>query len=1172
MARENRLCGEKSPYLQRHAKHPVDWYPWGEEAWNVAQQRDCPVFLSIGYSACHWCHKMEEQCFQNADVAYYLNKYFVSIKVDKEERPDLDEVYMTAAQTLTQGRAGWPLTLFLTKNAEPFFAGSFFPLEDSEKLPGFKSLLRDVSRFWQNNQDQLLKEAQNLKDQLNRRACKNYTSPLSYQWMYKATSSLQDVYDSSWGGFYQEPKFPWVAALDFLSYRALEGKSDALRAKSMLQRTLEKMALGGIYDHLQGGFFRYAVDRKWQVPHFEKMLVDNALIAVVYLKAHQLWPQFFYRSIAENIFKFLLCKMCREQGGFYASLDADSQGKEGAHYLWDYQEIQTHLNTDQWQVFSRCYALEKEGNWQGVNILYQRESPKKSEHALLNQAKETLLKEREKRSLPCCDHKIITSWNALTLSALCYAHRVLHQEIYLKQARKLAFFLFKYLRQEDGQYFRYYIDGSVCKKAHLEDYAFLANAYLDYYELSFDDLFLKESLNICRLMLDAFYCSEQHCFQSVSKHEKPLFFSYRFGEDSSYPNPNAQAALAFLRIQTHFPHVNFHPFAQGALIAHGQKMHTSPRDFLSYWRPLAYLLQGPLVCTPSGEFKDEKTRNLLRSLREKYIPNLVITKQMDFLDKKSKQQEKKALYICTDKLCLASLDNDQDLTKTLESISSREKQQYSVVGELIQGFAHEKKTQNFCEKSPQQARKVPTDWTCLFSGIELSNFRRKNPEAYLKKLLLSHCNVIFTSSKDEEVQHHLGSLLSSLIAKKQIERSQYVICLKIAWLSKEDVKQVQAREESGSFYFPMRQLSSGKRHCLDPRYLENTLAKSQLSLQIATLDGVLLEDPEVFFLEGKKTSIEVQNEEFEDCLYKAFCFLEEACRQKRVQYYGVSTRKLTMEPLSSKEALSLPQLLKVAKKVSGDKVHFRLLACVVNLLESENICNGPLFKEIQKNELVLWAQRPLRYRGGQGEIALEDIELKKSRFEIAVLLQELKELEAIWRRELIGSVREEKLRSSLDHLFEYADLLFNFSEKASSLGFWNEKERQIFNHLLEVINLLDGAVGVELKERWLSWKKQYLDKIQAVFFELRVLSSIFQHKLITRIHRVLDPFLQKDRRMEALWKKALYVIFNTPHIHGVVAPWKEEHLDALSAFAESEPLKDLFHIYQVLHQEFKGKT
>jgi uncharacterized protein YyaL (SSP411 family) len=553
----NHLLHESSPYLRQHAHNPVDWYPWGEEALQRAVALDRPIFLSIGYSACHWCHVMEHESFEDPEVARLLNEHFVSIKVDREERPDLDQIYMTAVQLMTH-QGGWPMSVFLTPDLKPFYGGTYFPPDDRYGRPSFKRLLGAIIDAWQTRRGDLTAQASELTEHIQRVSrLESQPGDLNEQLLRHAAAELESRFDPRQGGFGAAPKFPHPMDLRLLlrCWRRFSSPDDL----EMVRLTLDRMARGGMYDHLGGGFHRYSTDERWLVPHFEKMLYDNALLVPAYLEAFQATGEPFYREVVEQTLAYVLREMTGPEGPFYSTQDADSEGEEGKFFVWSAAEIEQILGKERGAVFADVYDVTAEGNWEGKNILHRAKTdeqdaallhrPVPELRTLLAEARQQLFAVRSRRLAPGRDEKVLTSWNGLMIAALAKAAQVLERPEYVQAAVRAADFLLQRMRTPEGRLLRTWSQGTTPKlNAYLEDYAFLIDALVSLYETTFEPRWVASALDLTGVMIDQFWDHEEGGFFYTGRDHEALIARTKDATDSSTPSGNAVAVLALLRL------------------------------------------------------------------------------------------------------------------------------------------------------------------------------------------------------------------------------------------------------------------------------------------------------------------------------------------------------------------------------------------------------------------------------------------------------------------------------------------------------------------------------------------------------------------------------------------------------------------------------------------------
>ncbi|MGH9322435.1 MAG: thioredoxin domain-containing protein, partial [Vicinamibacteria bacterium] len=543
----NRLIDETSPYLLQHARNPVAWYPWGEEALLKARAEDKPILLSIGYSACHWCHVMERESFENEDIAALMNESFLSIKVDREERPDLDEIYMSAVQMLT-GSGGWPLTVFLTPELEPFYGGTYFPPEDRWGRPGFPTVLREIARVFREDRSRVRETSKALTDRIQSLAFTPATRELlSRSLIAQAARKLAMRFDPREGGFSAAPKFPPSGAISLLlRYHRASRDPDA---REMVELTLDKMAAGGMYDHLGGGFHRYSTDAVWLVPHFEKMLYDNALLARAYLEAYQVTGKEDYARVAGETLEWVMREMQGEECGYFSTQDADSEGVEGKFYVWSEEELRRLLG-DRAEEFSRVYDVTPGGNWDGENILHRPAGFSSSDPALessLRESRAILFRAREKRVRPGLDDKVLASWNGLAIIAMARGYQVLGEERFLSSARRAARFLEGRMFR-DGRLLATYRAGRAKLKGYLDDYAFVLGGFVELFESDFDVHWLERATELASGLESLFLDRDAGGFFFTGSDHEPLIARTKSGYDGALPSGNGMAATYLLKL------------------------------------------------------------------------------------------------------------------------------------------------------------------------------------------------------------------------------------------------------------------------------------------------------------------------------------------------------------------------------------------------------------------------------------------------------------------------------------------------------------------------------------------------------------------------------------------------------------------------------------------------
>jgi uncharacterized protein YyaL (SSP411 family) len=662
----NRLGAETSPYLLQHAHNPVDWYPWGPEALERATREDKPILISIGYSACHWCHVMERESFENEQIAALMNELFVCIKVDREERPDLDHIYMSAVQMLT-GHGGWPLTMFLTPTGEPFFGGTYFPPVDRHGMPGFPRVLAGVAQAYREKKDQVRESVDQLRSGLARNEQPPAaTSDLPPGIAVAAAQALARHYDADHGGVGGAPKFPNTMVFS-LFLRAFATSGDE-RFRAMAVDTLHRMAAGGIYDQLGGGFHRYSVDARWLVPHFEKMLYDNALLTRLALEAYQVTggdPE--CRRVVEETLAYVAREMTHPEGGFYAAQDADSEGVEGKYFVWTHDEVMAALGEDAGEIFCRFYDVTPEGNFEGKNILHRtidlaqlaQLSGRSLQDvtAIVAQGRERLLRLRAQRVPPARDDKILTSWNALMISAFAEAHKVLGREEYRSAAERALAFVFTRLSRDD-RLLRTFKDGEAKLNAYLDDYAFLLNAVLDVYEATFDLGLITRARALADALIERYEDREHGGFFFTSADHERLVHRPKPSFDGSIPSGNAAAALGLLRLYHYVGDARFLDAAERTLRCFSGAMQAQPFGFAHMLAAADLYQQKPREIVVVGRADDPARRALLARLHQEFIPDKIIvavepdaTDRLPVAEGKTQVDGRTTAYVCRAYTC-----------------------------------------------------------------------------------------------------------------------------------------------------------------------------------------------------------------------------------------------------------------------------------------------------------------------------------------------------------------------------------------------------------------------------------------------------------------------------------------------------------------------------------------
>jgi uncharacterized protein YyaL (SSP411 family) len=660
----NRLADETSPYLLQHQNNPVDWLPWGPDALAIAREHDRPILLSIGYAACHWCHVMERESFEDPVTAAYMNQHFVPVKVDREERPDIDAIYMEAVQSIT-GQGGWPLTVFLDPDGVPFHGGTYFPPDSSLGMPSFMMVMEAVVKAFEERREEIRSQAGNVRLRLG--AVAQITAPegdLEADLLSQRTAALVAAMDPEKGGFGKAPKFPPASTLDFLLGR---GES------APVEVTLDRMAAGGIFDQIGGGFARYSVDDAWLVPHFEKMLYDNALLARTYLRGFQELGHLRYRRIVIKTLDWAIAEMQDPAGGFYASLDADSEGVEGLFYTWTASELESALGAQAGDVME-AFGATPEGNFEGRNVLHFPGGVPPAELAPeLEEARRRLLNARAARVRPALDDKVLCSWNALMISALAEAGAVLDRPDYLAAAKSCADFIWAEMRDSQGTLLRSWRRGEARLNAYLEDHAFLLEALITLYEASFDPEIFNRAVAVAETMIDRFADPDRGGFFSTSHDHEELIARRKDIGDHPIPSGSSSAALGLLRLAALTGEPSYRRHAMGVIALLTPATARQPDAFGHLLQAIALALQpaGELaVIWPEGSGPDAAAP-LLEVFRSRYRPGFVLaagpagSQAPALLRGRDSASGLAAAYLCRDFSCQAPVDDPGDLSKLL---------------------------------------------------------------------------------------------------------------------------------------------------------------------------------------------------------------------------------------------------------------------------------------------------------------------------------------------------------------------------------------------------------------------------------------------------------------------------------------------------------------------------
>jgi uncharacterized protein YyaL (SSP411 family) len=680
----NKLINETSPYLLQHAHNPVDWYPWGPEALERSRAEDKPILLSIGYSACHWCHVMEHESFENEEIATLMNESFVCIKVDREERPDLDAIYMSAVQMMT-GHGGWPMTMFLTPDLKPFYGGTYYPPEDRRGMAGFPRVLTAIADSYKNRRPEIVASADAITAELKKSDRFIVSNEmLTTEVLNSAFAALSGSFDQMHGGFGGAPKFPPSMTLMFLlrHYK----RTNSTQALNMVETTLQKMAGGGMYDHLGGGFARYSVDARWLVPHFEKMLYDNALLTKIYLYAYQQTRNPLYRRVAEETLEYIIRDMTDPSGGFYSSEDADSEGEEGKFYVWKRSEVLSILGEDDGEIFCDFFDVTEEGNFEHGNSILNtpvsleqfaaaKDKAVQDLSRLITTCKRRLFNVREKRVRPGRDDKTLAAWNGLMLTTFAEAANILGRDDYREMAVRNAEFITSQL-MKDGRLLRTYKSGQAKLNGYLEDYAYVIEGLLAVYEATFELRFFTQARALANTMIARFWDEQDGGFYFTSSDHEELITRTKDYFDNATPSGNSVAAMSLLKLGLLTQEQEYSRCAVTILRALRPAMAQYPSAFGYLLSALDLYLSEPKEIAIVGKLDSHEVRSFGEVIYSRYLPNKVVAacepgdetaaSEIMLLAGRTSIDSQATAYVCRNYTCLAPASSVEELGARLE--------------------------------------------------------------------------------------------------------------------------------------------------------------------------------------------------------------------------------------------------------------------------------------------------------------------------------------------------------------------------------------------------------------------------------------------------------------------------------------------------------------------------
>jgi len=1211
----NRLIHETSPYLLQHASNPVDWYPWGPEALQASKSQNRPILLSVGYSACHWCHVMERESFENEAIASLMNRHFICIKVDREERPDLDEIYMQATVVLNHGQGGWPMTVFLTPDQEPFFAGTYFPPDDRWGRPGFPSLLKKIAEAWEQDSAGLTSQARQLTERLKHELKALSPVSVSVSLLDEAVTQFRENFDERHGGFGSAPKFPPSAGLSLLlrCYR----RTGESRTLQMVTGTLDAMAAGGIYDHIGGGFARYSTDERWLVPHFEKMLYDNALLARTYLEAYQVTKQTSYRQVTTEVLDYILLEMTDPAGGFYSATDADSEGVEGKFFVWTPTEIQAVLqNAEDTRRFCACYDITDQGNWEHRSIpnrLRPIEPVLKELNLTIDELDKTmhrvrplLYRARQERVAPGLDDKIITAWNGMMISAMAETGRVLGVSRYIDGAIKAADFLLLVHRTSEGALLRTSRQGRAHLDGVLEDYAYLAEGLIDLYEASGQERYLAAALQLGERLVDSFRDEDQGGFYTTAKTHETLIIRAREGADGATPSGNAVAVSALARLSFHYDRQDLREAAVGGIRAYGRQMARYPRAFAKSLAVLDLLADGPIELAFVGAPNDPGLEALQLAVREVFLPHRVIASSEGtgtpsghpLLAGKGLVEGKAALYICRNFSCQRPLTDPREVAEALLSASRRTDQtaqQTVLQGVVLPGSASPEGTARYATRMVSRSRhdgrmdhgygrfgnRGLTTSRLGFGTYRVDTTEPEHRDA-LKKALREGVNLIDTSTNymDGDSERLVGSVLRELIKSGELTREEVIVVSKIGYVQGQNLKQAEARERAGRPYPDMVKYGEGMWHCIHPEYLADQLTLSLDRLGLATLDVCLLHNPEYFLSEAahhEGGNLAVARDAIYRRIEQAFTFFESQVAAGRIHDYGLSSNTVTADP-SSAEATSLSRMCDAARAAAAsqgmDRHHFAVLQCPMNLYEAGALVTPntgvdqqeTVLEVAQREGIAVLVNRPLNAMptNKSGVLRLADFPIEGDPLDFDRQCRMVAALEEEYRKSIAPALQQSGQGMAPADFFTWAVELTRVRPQIQGLEHWEQIEHQmIAPHVSQVIQAISRHLTGTAAEQWEAWRERYVPQLLTLLRGLRREATEQSRAKTASVSAALDPLLPEARRRESLSRKALWVLASTPGVTCVLNGMRSrDYVEDSLAIMGWEPVPAVRPLYE----------
>lgn len=1186
----NRLANETSPYLLQHAHNPVDWFPWGEEALEKSRAEDKPILLSIGYSACHWCHVMERESFENPATAKLMNEWFVCVKVDREERPDIDSIYMAATVAMNHGQGGWPMTVFLTPEQAPFFAGTYFPPQDAHGRPGFPKLLSSLNDAWQNDRPSVLNQSKSLVRHLSDDAKQDTTQAVSLRQIDQAVGQLHKSFDPIHGGFSPAPKFPAAASISLLL--RTNHRRPHLRTLHMANHTLEKMALGGIYDHVGGGFARYSVDEEWLVPHFEKMLYDNALLTRAYGQAWQQTKNPLFLKVVRETLDFVLRELTGDQGGFYSALDADSEGEEGKFYVWSEEEIRRVLPASLTELFCCAYDVSEAGNFEGHNILRATQTHEDlvSQFGMtqpeirknLRAALDILLEQRTQRTRPGTDDKVITEWNGMMIGAMALGAQITGDTRYLDAAKKSADFIEAQLTRS-GRLLRTWRKGKGQLQGYLEDYAFLSEGLLDLYEAGGGAAYLMRARDLAATMLHAFGDPEGGALYATAHDHEALIVRKKEGYDGATPSANGVAACVLARLAQHFHDDAFRNSAISIIESFGETISKMPRAFCKTLHAVDTLLHHPIEIALCGHAQAPHAKEMRETVFATYLPNRVIAHEEQGHDHPLLEgragQEVPMVYVCRDFTCQQPAQNTEALEAELGSHIATMAPRSSMAS-AIAGKAIAQKTGQVSHDSNFPKRVLGTTnlhvSTLGFGSYRVDEGNQGHQQA-LEHAILGGLNLIDTSSNYTigSSERLIGRTLKKLVSNEELDRETMVIVSKGGYLQGDALKRMRARKNEGSAPKELVEYSDTCWHCMQPTFLAEELGASLGRLGLETIDVYLLHNPEYYLLHAQRVGGATRPKilaTFYDRLKAAFSHLETEIQAGRIQFYGISSNTLA-DPHEQLPSLDLEKILEIAKLAGGENHGFRVVQFPLNLLESESAIlpqkNGqPLLETAAAASLGVLVNRPLNAILGGGLVRLAQPDERGNEVELAPNMLALDALEQSLRERLALEIPIRGETVSVPFFFNWADEFKDMVTRFRNVVEWEDLLYGLVNpRLNQSVAFLQQHLKGDHASYWQEAFPRYRDALEKVCQDLR---SVALHRSTLESDLIRQALDESQNQLSHI---AIGTAVSTPGITSVLNGMRQiRYVDDAMAAAQYVPTRPPKETFQALTNVAKELT